>query len=180
MAELEPEELRKWEFLRDVPTRDAASTETRGNDELRLIALSLASVANFSPWPQWSFANLALGLARDCIRYQLDSDRVGREQIDGYTDPYISPIDPYTRGYDDCDAKARLFVALCRCRGVIAEMVPRVNGSKLAHVYARAFVKGPGDVVARWYLAETILRRARLGDIAEDVPKEIETGKWLF
>jgi hypothetical protein len=180
MAEPEPEELRKWEFLRDVPMRDARSQENEGNARLRDIAAHLAAAAQFSQWPQWSFANLALALARDCIRYQLDSDRVGREQIDGYTDPYTSPIEPYTRGTDDCDAKARIFVALCLCRGVLAEMVPRWKGGKLAHVYGRAFVKGPGDAAPRWYLAETILRRARLGDIAEGVPKEIETGKWLF
>ena len=84
------------------------------------------------------------------------------------------------RGLDDCDAKARIFVALCLARRMHAEMVPRWKGGKLVHVYGRVFVHGPGESAPRWYYAETILRRARLGDIAESVPKEIETGKWLF
>jgi hypothetical protein len=177
----EPDEQRKWEFLRDVPIRDATSVENPGNEQLRQIVAALASVANFSRWPQWCFANLALCLARDCITYQLDSDRVGREQIDGWPpDPYISPLEPFTRGVDDCDAKARIFVALCLARNMHAEMVPRWRQGKLTHVYGRVFVQGPGEKAPRWYYAETILRRARLGDIAEVVPKEIETGKWLF
>lgn len=174
MADLEPEEQRKWEFLRDIPQRDAIDAQ------LRSIAQSLSFVAGASPWPQWCFGNLALALVRDCVTYQLDNDRVGREQIDGYTDPYASPILPLTRGVDDCDAKARLFVALCLAAGLNAEMVARKSGSKLSHVYARIFCQGPGEPRARWYLAETILRRARLGDVAEAVPKERETGKWLF
>jgi hypothetical protein len=182
MAEnLEPNEQLKWEFLREVPLRDATSTETRGNDELREIAAHLARVANFSPWPQFVFAQLAHCLARDCIQYQTDTDRLGREQIDGWPpDPYISPIAPYTRGFDDCDAKARIFVALCLCRAMHAEMVPRQTGTKLSHVYARVFVRGPDDGMPRWYYVETILRRARPGEVAEHVPREIDTRKWLF
>jgi hypothetical protein len=177
---LQPTEQAKWDFLRNVPLRDAMSVETLGNDQLREIATQLASVASLSPWPQWAFANLAHALARDCIVYQTDTDRVGREQIDGYTDPYVSPILPYTRGSDDCDAKARIFVALCLCQRLHAEMVPRARGDRLAHVYGRIFLSGPKDLVPRWYYAETILRRARLGDIAEAVPKELDTGKWSF
>jgi hypothetical protein len=179
--ELEPAEQQKWEYLRDVPLRDATSTETPGNEGLRQVAASLAAVANLSPWPQWCFANLAHCVARDCIVYQTDTARVGREQIDGWPpDPYISPLTPFTRGYDDCDAKARMFVGLCVCRALNAEMVKRKKASRLAHVYAKIFLKGPGDVLPRWYFAETILRRARLGEVAEAVPREIETGKWLF
>lgn len=171
----------KWEFLKTVPIRDATSTELRGHEQLRGIAVRLREVASRSRWPQWAFANLALCLARDCISYQLDSDRVGREQIDGWgVDPYVTPLAPYERGTDDCDAKARFFVALCLAGNIQAEMVARWKSGKLAHVYARAILLGPGDKSARWYYAETILRRARLGDVAEDVPKEIETGKWLF
>lgn len=181
MPALEPAEQRKWEFLRDVPLRDATSTETPGNEALRQVAALLADVANLSPWPQWCFSQLAHCLARDCIRYQTDTDRVGREQIDGWPpDPYISPLAPFTRGADDCDAKARIFVALCLCRRMHAEMVARQTGTKLSHVYARVFVQGPDDTAPHWYFVETILRRARPGEVAEHVPKEIETRKWLF
>ena len=167
-------EQQKWEFLRTVPRRDAMTREILG------LAVILRQLVSSTRWPDWCFVKMAMALARDCIQYQLDSDRVGREQIDGFTDPQ-GPADlPLTRGYDDCDAKARLFVALCLAGGITAEMVPRWKGERLAHVYARAFVTGPSDSVARWYFAETILSRARLGDIAEAVPKELETGKWAF
>lgn len=168
------EEQRKWEFLKQAPSEDART------NPIVNIAQCLGHVAGRSPWPQWAFAKLAMAVARDCIQYQLDSDRVGREQIDGYTDPERSSDAALRRGYDDCDAKARLFVALCLAAGIAAEMVPRWKGERLAHVSGRAFVQGPGETGARWYPAETILARARLGDVAEAVPKELETGKWAF
>lgn len=163
----------KWAFLRDAPTRDAQK------DELKQLAFSFHKISARSPWRHWSFAQLALALVRDCIVYRLDSDRVGREQIDGYTDPEGNADASFTRGYDDCDGKARLFVAICLSGGLRAEMVPRWKGEKLAHVYARVWCAGPNET-ARWWWAETILRRARLGEDSESVPKEPDTGKWLF
>jgi hypothetical protein len=168
------EEKRKWSFLQAAPARDATDAQ------LQNLASHLMAVARMTPYREWCFAHLALTVARDCIRYQLDSDRVGREQIDGFTDPWVSPLEPLTRGVDDCDAKARLFVALCLAAGLEAEMVPRWRGIQLAHVWGRVKVRGPGDSQARWWDAETILRRARLGDTSDNVPKEIETGRWLF
>jgi hypothetical protein len=172
------EEQRKWEFLRDVPTRDANQTDFGA--PVQAVASHLWAIAQVSPWPEWCFAQLALALARDCITYQLDTDRIGREQIDGYTDPYCSPIEPLKRGVDDCDAKARLFVALCLARGIRAEMVDRWKNEQLAHVYARTLVAGPGQRAPTWSYAETILRRARLGETSDQVPTEKDTGKWLF
>lgn len=166
--------MRKWEFLRTSPVRDSQTPE------IKAMALALWSVATLSRWPWWCFANLAMAVARDCIQYQLDSDRVGREQIDGFTDPQGPADAALRRGYDDCDAKARLFVAICLAGGVNAEMVPRWKAERLAHVYGKALVAGPNENAPRWYFAETILGRARLGDVAESVPKELETGKWLF
>jgi transglutaminase-like putative cysteine protease len=168
------EEQRKWEFLRESPKRDAKTPE------IISLARPLLDVASRSPWASWAFANLALALARDCVLYELDSDRVSREQIDGYTDPQGLADASYTRGIDDCDGKARFFVAICLAGSLDAEMVPRWRGERLAHVYGRVSCAGPRDRGAQWYLAETILRRARLGDVAEAVPKELETGKWLF
>jgi hypothetical protein len=168
------DETRKWEFLKNAPVRDAATPE------ILEIAQPLWTVAKRSPWVHWAFAKLAMAVARDCIQYQLDSDRVGREQIDGLTDPQGPADTPLRRGYDDCDAKARLFVALCLSLGIPAEMVPRWKDGRLAHVYGRAMVTGPNEVLPRWYYAETILSRARLGEVAENVPKELETGKWAF
>lgn len=168
------EEQRKWAFLASVPAVDAQ------DPELQMVAGYLGAVAALSPHPDWSFANLALALVRDCIAYQLDNERVGREQIDGYTDPYVSPLRPLRDGVDDCDAKARMFVALCLARGLRAQMVDRWTGIRLSHVHAVVWLKGPRAAAPRWWFAETILKRARLGDVAENVPKELETGKWSF
>jgi transglutaminase-like putative cysteine protease len=167
-------EQRKWEFIRDAPERDALTPEVRA------VGMSLKAVAVISPWPEWAFANLALAVARDLIVYVSDVDRVGREQIDGLTDPQGSALASLERGTDDCDAKARMFVALCLSVGIPARMLPRWRGSLLQHVWAECHVKGPFDKTARWWWAETILDRARLGDRAEVVPKESDTGKWLY
>jgi transglutaminase-like putative cysteine protease len=163
----------KWDFLRSVPERDAQSPE------LLAIAMPLLQVAGASPWPRWAFVQLALCVARDLIPYMSDVDRVGREQIDGYTDPQGSTIEPLTRGADDCDAKARIFVALCLSVRIPAEMVPRWDRGRLHHVSARVLCETPlskGRV--QWLPVETILDRARLGDVAEGVPVEIDTGHW--
>lgn len=165
-------ESEKWEFLRDVPERDARSPE------LRAIAAPLLAVAGASQWPRWAFVQLAQCVARDLIVYQSDIDRVGREQIDGYTDPQGSTIEPLSRGSDDCDAKARLFVALCLSVQIPARMFPRWRRGSLTHVSAEVFCQSPPDLHERWRPVETILDRARLGDVAEGIPREIDTGRW--
>lgn len=167
-----PDERKKWEFLRDAPERDA------GTVEIVSLASALGAVASRSRWPRYTFASLALALARDCVTYQLDTDRVGREQIDGLTDPLEKADVVLTRGVDDCDGKARFFVALCKAGNLPAAMVGRWKGGRLAHVFAQVWLIGPNANRAQWWDAETILRRARLGDVAEKVPKEIDTGKW--
>ena len=166
------EEQRKWSFLRDAPANDAQ------DPELLRVAGHLRAIAAFTASPEWCYAQLALALVRDCINYQLDNERVGREQIDGYTDPPQPALRPLKDGFDDCDAKARMFVAFCLANGLEAHMVPRWKGVRLAHVYAQVLLRKPGERTPRWFYAETILRRARLGDVAEQVPKELETGRW--
>jgi hypothetical protein len=166
------DDQQKWIFLRDAPERDARSPE------LRAIAASLLGAAGGSAWPRWAFVQLAQCLARDCIVYQSDIDRVGREQIDGYTDPQGSTVEAYSRGADDCDAKARLFVALCLAVQIPARMVPRWIRGALTHVSAEVYCEAPPDLRQQWRPVETILDRARLGDVAESIPREIDTGHW--
>ena len=163
----------KWKFLQSAPAIDA------GKKQIQELAAALDVVSKRSQWRDWVFAQMALALVRDCILYKLDTDRVGREQIDGLTDPYERPDLPLVRGVEDCDGKARMFCALCLAGGVRAEMVPGWKGDRLGHVYARAWLAGP-HTGPRWWFAETILRRARLGEESPKVPREIETGKWLF
>ena len=168
-----PADEMKWKYLQSVPAIDATKAE------IQELAAVLDSIAKRSHWRDWVFAQLALALVRDCILYQLDTDRVGREQIDGLTDPRERADLPFVRGVDDCDGKARMFCALCLAGGVRAEMVAGWKDDRLGHVYARAWLAGP-HTGPRWWYAETILRRARLGEQSPKVPKEIETGKWLF
>ena len=167
-------ERKKWFFLKNAPKKDAEFPRIRVRAGAILVAL------NRTPWLHYNFACVALSICQDCIVYKLDTDRVGREQIDGFTDSEADPDTPLIRGFDDCDGKARLFVALCLAAGIPSEMVPRwdVESGRLAHVYARAYVAAPESDRHGWWLAETILRRARLGDVAEQVPVEPETGKW--
>lgn len=167
-------EQAKWEFLQSAPARDAQSLE------LRSVATNLFKVASVSQWKEWAYAQLAFCVANDLIVYLSDVTRVGREQIDGFTDPQGSTLASLERGTDDCDAKARLFVALCLAAGLRAEMVPLWKGQNLQHVYARVFVRGPFDSAPRWFTAETILARAKLGDERTDVPGEKDTGGWMF
>lgn len=167
-------ERAKWEFLRGAPARDAQTPE------LRSVATNLFKVASISPWKEWAYAQLAFAVANDLIVYLSDVTRVGREQIDGFTDPQGSTLASLERGTDDCDAKARLFVALCLAAGLRAEMVPLWNQENLQHVYGRVFLQGPYDGAPRWYTAETILARAKLGDERFDVPGEKDTGSWKY
>jgi len=167
------DEQRKWQFLKNAPAEDAKSPEVQA------LAANIREIAKITAWPDWTFAYLALSISRDCIKYQLDSIRVGREQIDGFTDPHGSPLLPLIRGVDDCDAKARLFCALCIAGGIAAEMVPRWKGDELAHVYAKVLLPLQAGQY-EWRFVETILRRATIGEESGHVPKEIDTGKWLF
>lgn len=167
-------EKTKWEFLKNAPFRDAK------HPAIVKRARALREATEGSPWPGYAFVCLAHAMAKDAIVYQLDTDRVGREQIDGFTDPQGAPDVPFTRGVDDCDGKARFFVSLCIASGIRAEMVDRwdLDTGRLAHVYARVYVFAPNTTSPAWFSVETILRRARIGDVAEHVPKEPETGKW--
>lgn len=179
----------KYQFLRDIVRKDAEQPEVQA------IAENLWKVACVSPCQRWAYVELAQCVARDLIRYETDQNRVGREQIDGWTDPYVSPLAPLERGVDDCDAKARLFVALCLARGIAAEIAPRPTperikaGEKFAHAAAKVYVglpiydrttktltQGP----PRWVPIETILARAKVGEQAERVPGERDTGSWLY
>lgn len=155
----------KWQYLKAAPARDAH------HPELRRRARLLWQAANDDPH---RFAHLAHAVARDWIRYQTDTARVGGEDIAGYTRPRRpnDPLEALQRGNDDCDAKARLFCALCLAQRVPAEMCDIWKGERLAHVYARVLLDG------KWLPVELTLARARLGDDPRAVPKEAD-GKWL-
>lgn len=171
-------DINKWHYLQQVPSRDA------GNPKIRDIAYQFRLASGGNPM---RFAQLALTVARDWIKQLIDTDRVGGEDIAGFTrepmpDDAVSAL---IRGYDDCDAKARIFVALCLAGGLNARMVPYWEREgqpltpwgdptkKLAHVAAEVYLNG------KWIPVETTLSRARVGELGMQVPKE-KSGRWLL
>lgn len=151
----------KWSALARETAQDAF------HPDVAALALALRALAGGN---QHRIATLAHTIARDWIPYQTDTARVGVEDMAGVTRPREHPLAVLARK-DDCDSKARLFVALCRAAGLRAELIPLWRGPVLQHVSARVWIDGqPRDV-------ETILARATLGETHQDVPKEAD-GKW--
>jgi transglutaminase-like putative cysteine protease len=155
----------KWKALERVVITDSKSPGLRRLSDL---------VWQVSGERPMRFFKLALAVARDGIEYESDIKQFGHEDIAGVTrapQPDDS-LDAYTRGHDDCDAKARLFVALCLAAGFNARLWPLWKHGVLQHVAGEVLWEG------KWIHAETILARAQLGEMHTDVPKEAKTGKW--
>jgi transglutaminase-like putative cysteine protease len=155
----------KWKLLQEMPAIDSK------NPLLRKMADLCWELSGRRPM---RFFKLALAVARDGIDFESDIKQFGHEDIAGVTrhpEPNDA-LDAYQRGHDDCDAKARLFVALCLAKGFNARLWPLWKEGELAHV------AGEVEYAGKWIHAETILSRARLGEMHTDVPKEPTTGKW--
>lgn len=118
------------------------------------------------------FAQLVHALARDAIKQIPDTAQFQREDIAGLTRAAEHPFAVLRREGDDCDAKARLFVALARAGGLRAEIVPLWAGSELKHVSARVQVGGA------WLPVELTLARARLGELPNQIPFERNARDW--
>ncbi len=164
----------KWLFLEHAPMLDAA------HPIIRKLALDLSDASR----SEFRFACLAMTVARDWIRQTSDVNRTGGEDIAGLTRPPEADdaVDALRRGEDDCDAKARLFCALMLAAGYKARMAPRWSntaitpttplGKTLTHVSAEFLYMG------KWQPVELTLARAKLGELGEEVPKEISNGRW--
>lgn len=118
------------------------------------------------------FIELAATLARWGILQRKDSERVGGEDIAGFTraPQRTDPIEALERGEDDCDAKARLFCAVVIAGGGRARIGELWRGEVLAHVFA--------EVGLNREPVELTLARAQLGEHPLAVPKE-KNGQWL-
>ncbi len=154
----------KWQLLQDVCVVDSKDPRIIKMSKL-IWELSLSQPIRFF--------KLCLAVARDGIEYESDIKQFGGEDISGVTRPPEpnDAIDAYTRGHDDCDSKARLFVALCLAAGFNARLWPLWKHGALRHVAAEVEFHG------KWIHAETIVSRARLGEMHTDVPKE-RNGQW--
>lgn len=162
----------KWAFLERAPARDAADPVIQ--DVARSLWRVALGTGETGERARRAFAHLAHALARDCVRYETDTKRTGGEDIAGFTRRQGHTLEALERGKDDCDAKARLFVALCLAAGLRARMVPRWEGETLRHVSAAVTIGG------RELAVETILARARLGEVAEQVPYEKGAHGWRY
>jgi transglutaminase-like putative cysteine protease len=163
---LQPAELQKWRFLAAAPYLDCRDAK------IHKLAARLFECAQRDPE---RFANLAQCVCRDNVKFVRDTARVGEEDIAGYTriPGRLDAVEALVRGADDCDAKARLFVALCLSVGIPARMEKIVTrAGALQHVYAIVTLDG------RALPVELTLRRARVGDDPYAVPKEAD-GQWL-
>jgi transglutaminase-like putative cysteine protease len=164
----------KWEYLKGIPAIDML------HPIVKTLALKLLEASGGNAK---RLAQLIHTVARDWIRQTSDVTERGGEDIAGLTREPTSAdaIDALKRGEDDCDAKARLFVALCLASGLNARMVPRwmvvpvspitPQGKTLTHVSAEVYLDG------KWQSVELTLARARLGETGEQIPKE-KDGKW--
>jgi len=163
----------KWDALQALGERGARE---RG---VRELAEHLWGAAELhAPTPAVAarrYAQLVHAVARDWIRYATDTDRVGSEDIAGYTRAYAPPTEPLTlERPEDCDGKAVLAVALFLAAGMRARLEPRWHGARLDHVSAVVELDG------RAVELETILSRARLGESGEQVPVEIHSRRWAY
>lgn len=150
----------KWAFLEGASKLDAL------DPRVRELASHLWEASGHQPR---EFAALAQSYCRDVVRYMTDTDQYGGEDIApaGRVGDVIESL------VDDCDAKARLFVALCVAVRIEARMVAHWTGAELSHVSAAARIGGKEIPV------ELTLARARLGENPKDVPKEV-TGHWAL
>jgi transglutaminase-like putative cysteine protease len=156
----------KWQLLQEVCISDSK------NPKIIKMAKMIWGLSMSDPM---RFFRLALAVARDGIKFESDVKQFGGEDIAGITRPPEpnDAIEAYSRGHDDCDSKARLFVALCLAAGFTARLWPLWRHGRLQHVAAEVQFQG------RWIHAETIVARARLGEMHTQVPKE-PNGKWLM
>lgn len=104
---------------------------------------------------------------RDCIRYVHDPS--AEEMADSAT--------ILNRGFDDCDGKSRLFVALCRAVGIPARIRPVFNAAG-DFIHVQAETRWPGSErlplaqPGGWLLAETTVQGCELGQDPASAPRD--------
>lgn len=154
-------------------------SKARYLDAVASMDARLSSVAARAQWlsaggtaDRGALARRVHQFVRDAIRYVRDEG--GEEFADS------SVI--LARGYDDCDGKARLFVALCRRLGLQARIRP-VFSSPRDFVHVQAEVRWPGserEPLAEdggWMLSELILEGCDLGVDPDAMPRDARGGR---
>lgn len=162
---------------------DAAASMDAANIAVRQLA---AAVAGAKSKPEEA-ATRILRYAQTKIAYAGDTARTAKATAKYGPEPGIEELaDTMTivrRGYDDCDGKARVCVALLRARGIEARIRPVRQVGQFTHVQAEA--RWPGSErhlyaqdAEGWIMLEPTAREARLGEGPNDVIKR--TGQLLI
>lgn len=144
------------------------------SDALDPIIVEFASrlARPFAPDDYLSIVREIFRWVRDGIRYQRDP---------GLHEDFASAMVVLQRGYDDCDGKIKLAVALMRALGIDADVVPVWgNEGELSHVQLRVRFPGSDRVegnVDGWIYAEITIRGAELGQNPLAIASNPETGK---
>lgn len=152
---------------------DAAASEDSLTRQVRKLALAF-----FVEFPNVEARARALHrYVRDRISYVRDRPRLGQLAMG---EEFDDASDILRRGYDDCDGKSRLLVALCRAwpthqiQARIRPVFPAPD--RFSHVQVE--MQWPGSIEwdasddDGWVLAETILQGCELGDDPERAPRD--------
>lgn len=114
---------------------------------------------------------------RDHIRYVADTAKVARWRPAPDGEEFADSETILARGFDDCDGKSRLFVALCRAAGIECRIRPVFRRHPLDFVHVQAECRWPGSASLTeaepggWLLAELILKDCALGQDPDAMPR---------
>jgi transglutaminase-like putative cysteine protease len=149
-----------------------ARQTTRDATDPAVVALASRIAKPYRPDDWRGIAGEIFRFVRDGIRYQHDPDK---------QEEFADAVTILSRGWDDCDGKAKLTVALMRALGLDAEIVPHWSAGQLAHVSIRVRFPGssrlPGNVRG-WLYGETTVRGSDLGDNPRRIAPNQDTGRF--
>jgi transglutaminase-like putative cysteine protease len=144
---------------------DSAASLDANLTAVRHLAGRFARAAGANQWGQ---------LARDLHRFVRDSIRYVH---DPGSEEFADSAVILARGYEDCDGKARLFVALCRSCGIDARIRPVFKKHPIDFVHVQCEVRWPGSALESsstadgWMLAEIILHGCEIGQDPDTCPR---------
>ncbi|SRR6266545_2762709 len=158
-----PLELAKLAKLRRQASADAR------DPEIVRFASALARPYRADDW--LGISRTVYRWVRDGIRYQHDPD---------LQEEFAPSSEILSRGWDDCDGKAKLCVALLRALGLDAEVHPVWRGPYLAHVQVRVRFPGSESIrghVKGWLIGDLTIANAELGQSPFAIASNAQTGK---
>lgn len=158
-----PLEIQKLGVLRDGAYDDAIDPV--------IVEFASRLAAPFAPDDYLAITREIFRFVRDGIRYQRDP---------GLREEFATAAQVLRRGWDDCDGKVRLAVALLRSLGIEADVNPKWSNGYLSHVQLRVKFPGsqrvPGNV-GGWIVGELTIRGAELTQDPRAIASNPDTGK---